>query len=289
MLVAQISDLHVAPDDSFMRKFVDANVLLTRAVEYLNTMTPRPDVVVATGDLTDHGTADEYVMLGEILGALEVPLYLVPGNHDEPEVMRQVLGTPAYVDGPTFDYVVEDFPVRLVAIDSTTPGRHDGELDAVQLLALDARLREQPDRPTFCFMHHPPFETGIWWMDCIGLTGARDFEAAIRRNPQVRQVVAGHVHRPVSTVWGTTLVTTAPSTCHQTAVALHHDCPPRITTEPPMLALHQWTGDGFVSHATVFDKEGPDLNIAELVSDWPSAKASILARGPMHKGSSAVG
>ncbi|MFM8304033.1 MAG: phosphodiesterase [Actinomycetota bacterium] len=289
MLVAQISDLHVAPESSYMRQFVDANTLLRRAVEYLNTMTPRPDVVLATGDLTDHGTADEYRMLSEILGTLEVPLYLVPGNHDEPDVLREVMGTPPYVVGPTFDYTVEEFPVRLVAIDSTAPGRHDGELGTAQLRALEATLGEQPDRPTLCFLHHPPFETGIWWMDCIGLTGARDLESVVRRHPQVRLVVAGHVHRPVATVWGPTMLTTAPSTCHQTALALHPDCPPRITTEAPMLALHQWVGDGFVSHATVFDKEGPELNIAELVSDWPAAKAGILARGPMPKGSSAVG
>jgi 3',5'-cyclic AMP phosphodiesterase CpdA len=290
VLVAQISDLHVAPDDSFMRSFVDANVLLARAVEYLNTMTPRPDVVLATGDLTDHGTPDEYVMLREILAALEIPLFLVPGNHDEPEVLRAVYGTPAYVTGDgSFDYVVDDLPVRLVAIDSTTPGRHDGELDAAQLLALDARLREQPDRPTLCFMHHPPFETGIWWMDCIGLTGARDLEAIIRRHPQVRLVVAGHVHRPVTTTWGATLLSTAPSTCHQTAVALHPDCPPRITTEPPMLALHHVTDTGVVSHVTAFGHLGPELDISQLVADWPAAKASILARGPMPKGGSAVG
>ena len=85
MLVAQITDLHVAPDGSFMREFVDSNVLLARAVEYLNSMTPRPDVVLATGDLTDHGTSEEYALLREILGALEIPLYLIPGNHDEIE------------------------------------------------------------------------------------------------------------------------------------------------------------------------------------------------------------
>lgn len=289
MLIAQISDLHVAPDDSFMRRFVDANALLERAVEYLNTMTPRPDVVIATGDLTDHGTADEYAMLRDLLGALDVPLFLVPGNHDDPEVLREVFGTPSYVTGPTFDYANDDFPVRLVAIDSTAPGRHDGELDAAQLGALDARLAERPDVPTCCFLHHPPFETGIWWMDCIGLDGARKLEAVVRRHPQVGLVTAGHVHRSVTSGWGPTRLTTAPSTCHQTAVALHEDCPPRITSEPPMLALHQWTGDTFVSHATVFDKEGPDLNIAELVRDWPATKASILARGPMPKGSSAVG
>jgi hypothetical protein len=39
----------------------------------------------------------------------------------------------------------------------------------------------------------------------------------------------------------------------------------------------------------VFHREGAELNIAELVSDWPSAKAGILARGPMRKGSSPVG
>lgn len=289
MLIAQISDLHVAPDTSFMRRFVDANALLARAVEYLNTMTPRPDVVVATGDLTDHGTAEEYGLLADILGGLSVPLVLLPGNHDEPEVLRSVLGTPAGVAGPTFDHTVEDFPVRLVVVDSTVPGRHDGEIAPAQLAWLDACLAEQPDRPTVCVTHHPPFATGIWWMDCIGLTGAAALETVVRRHPQVRLLAAGHVHRSVTTVWADTLAVTAPSTCHQTAMALHDDCPPRITTEPPMLALHQWTGAGFVSHATVFDKEGPDLNLAELVADWPTAKAGILARGPMRKGAGPVG
>ena len=274
-----------------MRGFVDSNALLARAVDYLNSMTPRPDVVLATGDLTDHGTADEYVMLRDILDPLDVPLLLIPGNHDEHDLLRATYGTPAYVSSPTsFDYVVDDFPVRLMAVDSTTPGRHDGELDAAELLAIDATLAAEPDRPTVIFMHHPPFETGVWWMDCIGLTGAREFEAIVRRHPQVRLVVAGHVHRPVVSTWGTTIVSVAPSTCHQTAVALHPDCPPRMTTEPPMLALHQWTGDAFVSHVTVFAHDGPGAQYRR--ADQPTGrrpKASILARGPMPKGSSAIG
>ena len=129
MLVAQITDLHVAPDGSFMREFVDSNVLLARAVEYLNSMTPRPDVVLATGDLTDHGTAEEYGLLREILGVLEVPLFLVPGNHDEVDVLRVEYGSPEYAR-ESFDYIVDEFPVRLVAVDSTVVGRHDGEIDA---------------------------------------------------------------------------------------------------------------------------------------------------------------
>jgi 3',5'-cyclic AMP phosphodiesterase CpdA len=288
VLVAQITDLHVAPDGSFMRQFVDSNELLARAVAYVNSMTPRPDVVLATGDLTDHGTAEEYALLREILGALEIPLFLVPGNHDEVDVLRAEYGTPGYARD-SFDYVVDEFPVRLLALDSTVAGRHDGEIDAAQLAWLDATLTAGPDRPTLLFLHHPPFETGVWWMDCIGLTGARELEAVVRRHPQVRLVVSGHVHRPVTTTWGTTIVSVAPSTCHQTAVALHTDCPPRITNEPPMLALHQWTGDAFVSHVTVFSDVESELDLTKLMRDWEGAKASILARGPMVKGGSAVG
>jgi hypothetical protein len=72
-------------------------------------------------------------------------------------------------------------------------------------------------------------------------------------------------------------------------MALHPDCPPRMTNEPPMLALHQWTGHGFVSHVTVFDVVESELDLTKLTSDWETAKASILARGPMVKGASAVG
>ncbi len=289
MLVAQITDLHVAPDGSFMRQFVDSNELLARAVTYLNTMTPRPDVVLATGDLTDHGTAEEYALLREILGALEVPLFLVPGNHDEVDVLRAEYGTPSYVYEDTFDSVIDDYEVRLVGLDSTVVGRHDGEISDAQLAWLDATLAAAPDRPTMLFLHHPPFETGVWWMDCIGLTGARELEAVVRRHSQVRLVVAGHVHRSVTSAWGTTIVSVAPSTCHQVAMALHPDCPARMTNEPPMLALHQWTGDAFVSHVTVFDDVESELDLTKLMSDWETAKASILARGPMVKGSSAVG
>ena len=73
-------------------------------------------------------------------------------------------------------------------------------------------------------------------------------------------------------------------------MALHTDCPPRMTNEPPMLALHQWTGDAFVSHVTVFDRRrSPSSTSRSSMSDWETAKASILARGPMVKGASAVG
>jgi hypothetical protein len=56
-----------------------------------------------------------------------------------------------------------------------------------------------------------------------------------------------------------------------------------------MLALHHWNGDAFVSHVTVFEDVASELDLTQLMSDWETAKASILARGPMVKGASAIG
>ena len=286
MLIAQISDLHIAEDGNYIREFVDANVKLAAAVAYLNAMQLRPDVVLATGDLTDHGRAEQYELLDAILRPLEIPLLLIPGNHDEPRpFLDRFASTHPYLpaQGP-IDYVIDDYDVRLVAIDSTRLDHHDGEIDREQLEWLDRTLRARGDDPTVVFLHHPPFTTGIWWMDCIGLTGAGALESVVRRHPQVRLVVAGHLHRPITTNWGATVVSTAPSTTHQVACNLHPEHEPVIAAEPPMLQLHWFTGDAFVSHTTMFEEPAGRVEIAKQVSDWETVKARIKQGPPFAKG-----
>jgi 3',5'-cyclic AMP phosphodiesterase CpdA len=285
MLIAQISDLHVAEDGHGMRRFVDANTMLAAALDYLEGLEQRPDVVVATGDLTDNGRPEQYELLVELLDRTALPVYLIPGNHDEREPFRAAFGSLAYVpsQGP-IQYVVEDHPVRLVAVDTLRDGHHDGELDDERLSWLDETLAARADVPTVVFMHHPPFTTGIWWMDCIGLTGARRFEAVVRRHEHVRMVLCGHLHRPIQTMWGTTLVSTAPSTAHQTQCNLHPEHRPVVAAEAPMVQLHWWNGDTFVSHTTPFLPPTDRIDIASVVSDWPSAQARIKQGPPFAKG-----
>jgi 3',5'-cyclic-AMP phosphodiesterase len=286
VLIAQISDLHVAEDGSFIREFVDANAKLAAAVAYLNAMQLRPDVVLATGDLTDHGRADQYELLDAILQPLEIPLLLIPGNHDErgPFLDRFAPAHPYLPTQGAIQYVIDDYDVRLVAIDSTRLDHHDGEIDGEQLEWLDRILRARSDDPTVVFLHHPPFTTGIWWMDCIGLTGARALESVVRRHPQVRLVLAGHLHRPITTNWGATVVSTAPSTTHQVACNLHPEHEPVMAAEPPMLQLHWFTGDAFVTHTTMFEEPAGRIEIAKQVSDWETVKARIKQGPPFAKG-----
>ena len=65
---------------------------------------------------------------------------------------------------------------------------------------------------------------------------------------------------------------------------LHPDHEPVMATEPPMLQLHWWTGDVFVTHTTVFEPPTGRIEIARMVSDWESTKERIKQGPPFAKG-----
>jgi 3',5'-cyclic AMP phosphodiesterase CpdA len=285
MLIAQISDLHVNEGDAPINALVDANANAAAAIDYLHELSPRPDAVVATGDLTNNGRPAQYERLRVLFDRCQIPLYAIPGNHDERTAFLEAFPHHPYLPrhGGPLHYVIDDHPVRLVGLDTTQPGRHDGALEAGELDWLDATLDAGGDRPTLVFMHHPPFETGVWWMDCIGLPEEhrRGFEQVIRRHPQVRRVVSGHIHRSVHTAWGSTIVSVAPSTAHQVGLDLEPGGSMLLTDEPSMITLLAWTGDQVVSHETAFQ---PPTSIDMAASLPAGAKTALLARPPAPKG-----
>jgi 3',5'-cyclic AMP phosphodiesterase CpdA len=280
MLIVQISDLHVAAADASVRQFVDTNANLERAIAYIEAMRPRPDLVVATGDLTDNGLPEEYRLLRALLDRFEIPVRVIPGNHDDIEPLVDVLDHHTYLprDGGPLQYAIEG-DVRIVAVDTTRPGYHEGWYDADRLQWLDATLSAAPNAPTLVMMHHPPFDTGIWWMDRSHIRGVEEFERVIRRHPQVRRVIAGHIHRSIQITWGETMVSVAPSTAHQVALTLTPEAEPVLTAEPPMFALLDWNGDRCISYLSGFDADVPVLDIAAGFGDW-SAAVRYLRRDP---------
>ena len=82
MLIAQITDLHISTPGSVNDRHFRTPEHLARAVAHLNGLTPRPDVVLATGDLVERGEPVEHARLRAILDGLAMPLYVIPGNHD---------------------------------------------------------------------------------------------------------------------------------------------------------------------------------------------------------------
>lgn len=241
MLIAQITDTHVRADGTPLRRDIDTVAALDACLAALDALRPRPDVVLATGDLADDGLAEDYVLLAERLGRLPMPVFLIPGNHDDRAAMRKVFtGSPMLpADGEFLHYTVEDWPVRLIGLDTLYPGEVWGGLCEPRLAWLAARLEERRGARTLLFMHHPPFITGLRFLDAP-FPGAPALAALIRAHPEVELILCGHFHRAIARRWAGTAAVVAPSTVYQMNLALDPAIGFVPTGDPPGFGLSLW-------------------------------------------------
>jgi len=251
MLIAQISDTHIlarAADHPAAQLRADC---LRRCIADINQQ--RPDAVIFTGDTVQHGQAEEYAQLRELLTPLHAPIYLIPGNRDDKEALRTAFADQPYLpsSGDFLHYTVEDFALRLVAIDSTSPGERKGVFCPARQTWLDAVLRDQQNRPTLLFIHHPPFD-----IDDHYIGGYRRPEEAaaltdvVSRHPQVIGMLCGHVHWPVERQWAGTSARIMPSI----AVDLRKGIDETEAREQPIYMLHRLSEEaGLVSQARTVD------------------------------------
>jgi Icc protein len=260
MLIAQITDTHITRPGTLLMGVVDTAAALEGAVAALNRLDPAPDIVVFTGDLVESGVPEEYAHLRALLTPLRAPIFAIPGNHDAREPMREAFIGDGYLPRHGFlNYALEDYPVRVLALDTLVPGEGGGVLCVDRLRWIDSMLAQAPDRPALVLMHHPPFLTGIRRMDQAGLNGSLAFAEIIRRHPQVERIVCGHLHRAIETRFAGTVAGTAPSTAHQIVLDLRPEAPLSFAFEPPGYQLHYWReGAGVVTHtAAIGDWPGP--------------------------------
>jgi Icc protein len=250
-LIAQITDLHIRPRGLACYRVSETNMLAERAVAALNALDPQPDAVVVTGDLADAPDDREYAGVQRLLARLKAPVFVIPGNHDSPAMMRELLSDLGPIDQGTRDkihYAVDIGDVRLVALDSSVPGKPHGELGEAQRVWLDRTLA-QSDRPTLIAVHHPPAATGIAHMDRIGLKDSAELAQILRRHPHVERVMCGHIHRTIIASVGGTVMTLAPSTGHQVHLDIADSEAGKFIMEPPGFFLHHHTPEsGVVTH-----------------------------------------
>src|SRR6266404_524176 len=216
MIVVQLSDPHIVAPGELLYDRVDTAKFLARSVAEINRLDPLPDVAVMTGDLVDHGNPAEYEHLHRLLAPLAMPIFVIPGNHDAREPLRVAFAGDGYLPADGFlQFTIEDYPVRLVALDTLIPGEGGGLLCSARLAWLDHVLASAPARPVLLMMHHPPFLTGIERMDRAGLQNSAAFAAVVARHPQVERILCGHLHRAIDRRFAGTVAGTAPSTAHQ--------------------------------------------------------------------------
>jgi 3',5'-cyclic AMP phosphodiesterase CpdA len=237
-LIAHVSDTHLGGPP-------DARARAERIIAHLNAMDPRPDVLLVSGDIADHGTAEEYAEARAVLDAWTGPRALVTGNHDvRSEFVRGLLGREA--DGPVL-HALELPGCRVLVLDSLVDAvdgqRQDhGVVGPDQLDWLDRRLAES-DRPTFVSLHHPPLDIGLELMAPILLRDPGPLAQVLGKHAHVVATLVGHAHTAcASTFAGRPLLIGGGSA---STVTMDAEDVPRIwEAAPPSFALHLLHDDG---------------------------------------------
>jgi len=253
MLIAQLSDLHLGVSQKQGKNWEELS-RLNACIEHINNHPKAIDLVLVTGDLTEDGWPEEYQLLRQSLDQLVAPFFIIPGNHDRRQNLLAAFSGHHYLPPLGTDHVlysIEDYPLRLIGVDSALFGQPYGELCEYRLQWLAATLNEAPTKPTIIFMHHPPIRIGIDWIDAAGLYGASALQGLLRQHSQVLAILCGHVHRPVHAQWQGCRIACAPSVHQSIALSLatKHAYSFAYAEEPLSMHLHHWNEQlGFTTH-----------------------------------------
>lgn len=200
--IVVFTDTHMQPDVG-VGKF-DPDAQLAKGLAHVNAFNPDTDCVVFCGDLTHKGTVQSYEMLRDRLKDLNIKHTLLLGNHDNRENFLCVFPDAELDENGFVQQVVELDDVNLVLLDTLNappynyPYSHQGFLCEKRLEWLDEKLSRAGNKPCVIFMHHPPHDTGFRAMDTIKLMNGDAFYGVVKRYPNVRQLVCGHIHRTIS-------------------------------------------------------------------------------------------
>lgn len=257
MLIAQISDTHIPKRGEKTCDVAPMAENLARCIDHINRCDPKPDVVLVTGDITSTGDIAEAEHAADLLARLDCPFYIIPGNHDDPRILRAAFDERDYPAGYQgfSNYVIEDFDIRMIAMDSTVPGCPGGEVCGARAAWLDARLSEAMGQPTLIFMHHPPVKCGVLETDIDGFAGVDLLADIVKKYNNIERIACGHIHLPIHVRWHGTIVSTAPSMGMQLGLDLTLQRPSEFILEAPAYQLHYWTPQKDLVTHTVYVRE----------------------------------
>ncbi len=237
MIVAQISDTHIDLDHP---QGADRRRYLELCVEDINGLDPLPDVVVHTGDLTNTGNPKEYEAAKNILGRLAAPLYVTAGNRDDRVALRSAFPADDYLlpDSAFLQYRVDDFPVRLMVLDTLSENSNKGDYCAIRADGLRAALTVETTRPTAVFMHHPAFE--VVESDYPIQFESRDAMArlgqVLNQHGRVIHAFCGHTHRATTGMIGDVPVSSTPSIAVDLRLGTYRDAHQSV----PLYQIHRF-------------------------------------------------
>ena len=243
MLIAHLSDLHIDTAESANTRRLQV------ALAALAQVRPRPQLVLITGDLTQHGRLEQYQLLRELLRDCG-PYVLVPGNHDDAAVTHRVFPEESPPAGGMLRLELEG--LSLILADSCVARQDYGELGNELLHSMALELDCDP-RPTLLAMHHPPVPAQVPAMEGMGLRQIPAFQEWVERRACITAILVGHYHQAqFTTLGGCCPVIVAPSVAPPliadfTALSF------QVEIKAPAGLLHLWKQRRLSSHLFICD------------------------------------
>ncbi|MEU8132926.1 metallophosphoesterase [Streptodolium elevatio] len=194
--LVQFSDVHIVPEGELLMGTLDTLTQMGHALDAVESADLAPAALLFTGDLADTGDVRAYRRLRALVepaaARIGAPALFGMGNHDNREAFREgLLGTEPG-DAP-HDFVHRAGDVRVIVLDSTTPGSHGGALTDDQLAWLRAELAQPAPAGTVLALHHPPIPTPLAFLERLSLKDPERLAEAIA-GTDVRIVLTGHNH-----------------------------------------------------------------------------------------------
>ena len=208
--IIQLTDTHISAAGDELLAGVNTTATLLDVIASVNRR-ESDDIVLLTGDLANTPSVKTYKKLAELLHRIKLPVFCLPGNHDDPQLMQQFLNT----DNISTTNFLTCGSWSVVLLNTRLAGEDAGYLSAGELLFLDETLKRSADKHVLICLHHHPVSIHSPWMDAMGLKNSEAMFDILDRYENVRGVIWGHIHQAFTASRNETLLLGSPSTCIQ--------------------------------------------------------------------------
>ena len=207
----QITDTHIFADEKERFDDVDTKASLNEVLNLAKANDWPVDALLATGDLVHDPRTIAYERLREVFTTIGKPVFCLPGNHDSPILMHQLLNNKNINTSKS----IEIGQWLIIMLDSFLLNTHAGQLQQDELDLLDKLLKGNQDKHVLVCLHHPPVEIGSEWMDSMRLENPEEFFAVLDKYDHIKAVLWGHIHQEFYSERNGVRLMATPSTCVQ--------------------------------------------------------------------------
>lgn len=259
--ILQLTDLHVVAEGALASGVLDTRGILDTAIDRLIDLRPALgplDAVLVTGDISDDGSPESYDLARSELERLALPVLVIPGNHDCREALRAAFRhLDQMPERGLVDWKAEVGDTWVIGIDTLVEGQSGGRIRPESLAFLGEALAGAGSRPVVVALHHPPMQTGIRFMDAIGLENIGALDVALAVETSEITILAGHVHSIHYGKLGRHRVATSPAICSAFSLDLRVNAPIGFMTGPTGCAILDTGPGGNWSAIPLDPSDGP--------------------------------